>query len=53
MEEIFYLWSLSKYKSNKGSLAVIRGGNIILFTKFICILFLDKPTSESKVNNAE
>lgn len=53
MEEIFYLWSFSKYKGDKGSLAMIRGGNIIFFTKIICILFLDKPTSESKVNNAE
>lgn len=35
------------------STKVIKGGNIIFFTKFICILFLDKPNSESKVNNAE
>lgn len=32
---------------------MIRGGNIIFFTKFICILSLDKPTSESEVNDAE
>lgn len=53
MEEIFYIWSLSKYKGDKCSLAMIKGGNIIFFTKFICTLFLGKPNSESKVNNAE